>query len=725
MLLGVHIIAFNEADVLDRCLASVRDIADELLVGDTGSTDETSAIAAAYGASVVRVDWQDDFAAARNALLQRARTVWVLVIDADEWLVGDRKALRDELHQIKETALKLSMEHLLDNDGSTAITSEAVRLFRTDQAYRFDGEIHEQLVQTTEERGFVQHKSVDGQRCKSSVKLFHDGYKPENVARKKKAERNFRIITRQLSNRPNDPFCLYNYGVTLCQLGRVKEAAEVMAKALDTAPVQAPYRATLVRDYAKTLMEIGQNAQAVEWLTRESLGYPDYSELHYLLGQCYLALGMLPDACAAFEAATATHCDTELSYIAEKGSGDCLPLTAWGEALLQLGDLPAANKRFEGALAAVPGWEPAIIGIAHAMHMSGKSDEDIDEMSTAFLIKKDEADVLSARARVLTAVGAYRLAAPLWLAAIDSKQLQKTESGEGVSTAAKPADLILAAEALIGEGNLSKAEVILNQAFEAREQATGNELAIIVADKMLCRWAHQEIRPADKSEDDLLSTFRPLMGGREYEWLKEMNARLTSDSPAEIPILPDAACLAWASAWQDRAVRHGLLDLAIRLSTVWTGLSSELSIQLYDHGFLELAAECMLLEYEHTGKLDGEQAYRLGELLYQKRNFNEALALLEQAAEAPRRDAASMRTIERARLGAASACLQLALQALSPEEYSGSRSWDGSWAVTDKERLSVALQRTESCGWQTNWRGVQRRRANEEASETGFLVHDR
>ena len=76
------------ADGLEA-VASVRDLADELVIGDTGSTDGTVAIAREFGARIISVPWRDDFAAARNAVLGEARGDWILQLDADEIIDGD------------------------------------------------------------------------------------------------------------------------------------------------------------------------------------------------------------------------------------------------------------------------------------------------------------------------------------------------------------------------------------------------------------------------------------------------------------------------------------------------------------------------------------------------------------------------------------------------------------------------------------------------------------
>src|SRR5262245_45622306 len=82
--LSFCMIVRDGAPTLGDCLRSVAHLADEMIVVDTGSTDESRDIARAFGATVVDERWRDDFAAARNEYLKRARGRWILVLDADE-----------------------------------------------------------------------------------------------------------------------------------------------------------------------------------------------------------------------------------------------------------------------------------------------------------------------------------------------------------------------------------------------------------------------------------------------------------------------------------------------------------------------------------------------------------------------------------------------------------------------------------------------------------------
>ena len=88
--ISVCMIVKNEEDNITQCLSSVRDVADEIVVVDTGSCDNTLAIAQSFGAKVFSCPWEDNFSIPRNVSLEHAQGEWILMIDADEQL--ERKA---------------------------------------------------------------------------------------------------------------------------------------------------------------------------------------------------------------------------------------------------------------------------------------------------------------------------------------------------------------------------------------------------------------------------------------------------------------------------------------------------------------------------------------------------------------------------------------------------------------------------------------------------------
>src|SRR3989338_7273874 len=82
--ISLCMIVKNEDKFLEQCINSVKNIADEIIIVDTGSTDKTKGIAKKFGAKIIDFKWDDDFSAARNESIKHATKDWILVLDADE-----------------------------------------------------------------------------------------------------------------------------------------------------------------------------------------------------------------------------------------------------------------------------------------------------------------------------------------------------------------------------------------------------------------------------------------------------------------------------------------------------------------------------------------------------------------------------------------------------------------------------------------------------------------
>ena len=157
----------DAAATLAACLESVRGIVDEIMVADTGSTDETIAIARQYHAQVIRVAWTDDFAAARNEALKAVKSDWVLVLDADERLDASAASqIRGLLGEESTAAYQVTVRNYVlslgdriwdraakPNDSKfpfarnypAYVEQESVRLFRHLEEIYFIGRVHESV----------------------------------------------------------------------------------------------------------------------------------------------------------------------------------------------------------------------------------------------------------------------------------------------------------------------------------------------------------------------------------------------------------------------------------------------------------------------------------------------------------------------------------------------------------------------------------------------------
>lgn len=222
MLLSACVIARDEAASLPRCLASLAGLADEVVVYDTGSTDDTVAVAQGAGARVVRGSWPGSFADARNAALGHCRGGWVLSIDADEEaVVVDPAGLRAQLAlvPVDVDALQVSIDNLGAAGLAGAYAHVAERLFRRDRC-TWRGRLHEQLVAD----------ATDGlaiSRHLTALRVRHHGYVPDPVVAQAKAQRNLQLAQAEVE----DP-SLGDRGIALVWLGRALWAAGRSEEAL-------------------------------------------------------------------------------------------------------------------------------------------------------------------------------------------------------------------------------------------------------------------------------------------------------------------------------------------------------------------------------------------------------------------------------------------------------------------------------------------------------------
>ncbi|MFC4777937.1 glycosyltransferase [Paenibacillus sp. GCM10023252] len=723
MLLGVHLIARNEERVIGRCLDSLAGYVDEIVVGDTGSTDGTKDIVRQYGARVVDLTWQDDFAAARNALLLHSRTIWVLVIDADEWVMDGEaiRSAREWLRSQQSSAARVQIDNYTNEEHTELVSYEAVRLLRADQGLEYAGAIHEQLVRPSSREGLASYAYVDGPLC--GIRLGHDGYVPRIMAAKAKAERNRRILEGQLAQGIGGAFARYNMGVTLCQLGRWGEACTSFLAACESVPLYAAYRPVLMLDTGRAMLQTGQHDEAERLLRPEAARYSDYPDLQLLYGQCLQRLGMLPEAAAAYRAAVQAGLElqrrrgtggshmpeatevTELTpaakltevtesipavvstpaasqathYILSKGAATYQAYTALADVTHRLGEAAEALKLYMAALREEPTHADAQSGMANLLQQAGMSDEAIHHHLESYIAAGYQQDYTRLQTTVasrLTGIGGYIEALPLWRSQLD---------------ALNPAQRKQYIECLMGTGQYGEAARLLRlQTMNGEPADEQMELDLI-----LCCW----------TEGHLVTGSAGVVWGEEPMTF-ELRLALMS-----------------------RAVQLGMVRLAAKLASREERLGEELDLLLYDQGYVQAAAY-RLLERMERGPLLPAGLFRLAEILYNRHNYNEALALMEQAAEgvteAEQEQAGSLRT--RAYLGEASCCAALALEAIQLL-YQGEAEaavQDRGALDRDAVKLRASLQRLLGTGWKTEWNGVQRRRMQDHGgAEADFLMHDR
>ncbi len=228
MKLSLCMIVKNEEWWLERCLDGVRGVVDEVVIVDTGSTDRTLEIAAAYHPAVLHHAWQDDFALARNAGLERATGDWILVLDADEELEAESKGrIKGTISSASADGLLLCVRSLMPpGELQTHEDLMITRLFRNRPEYRYEQRIHEQISPSIERHG--------GTVASTDLVIIHHGYAQKSAqGRDLRAERNLRLLEKALAASPNDPYLHYQLGITQKALGHNPTAYASLRRVLE------------------------------------------------------------------------------------------------------------------------------------------------------------------------------------------------------------------------------------------------------------------------------------------------------------------------------------------------------------------------------------------------------------------------------------------------------------------------------------------------------------
>jgi tetratricopeptide (TPR) repeat protein len=306
-------IARDNERTIRAALESIRPWVGELIVVDTGSTDRTPQICAELGARVYRHQWPDSFAAARNLSLQYARGEWVFWMDTDDTMPPDcgQRFSRLVLGPHDDNVLGYVMQVHCPGagpDGQHDVTVvDHLKLFRNRPDLRFEFRIHEQVIPSIRRAG--------GLVQRTDIYVVHSGADHTPAGRRKKLDRDLRLLRLDLAERPDHPFVLFNLGMTHADAGEHGQAVEYLLRAIEVAqPDESQVRkayALLVASYSQ--LERHDDA----W--RTCLGglelFPRDPELLFRAGMLHHHFGRLAEAEQAYLAAQANNDDEHFSSL--------------------------------------------------------------------------------------------------------------------------------------------------------------------------------------------------------------------------------------------------------------------------------------------------------------------------------------------------------------------------------------------------------------------------
>ena len=184
----------NEEEFLPNCLNSIKGVVDEIIIVDTGSTDDTMTIAKNFGAKVYHHPWNDSFSEARNHCLNHASGDWILQIDADEELEqADIPKLRLAISDHRYNGIIIAIQSII-KDGLH--TFYHPRIFRRGKGFYKDI-IHEQTI-------------IEGERLPTEIRLYHHGYNLDGKKMRIKWQRTTHLLKKQIAHNKHDGFAWFN-----------------------------------------------------------------------------------------------------------------------------------------------------------------------------------------------------------------------------------------------------------------------------------------------------------------------------------------------------------------------------------------------------------------------------------------------------------------------------------------------------------------------------------
>jgi glycosyltransferase involved in cell wall biosynthesis len=288
MQISACLIVKNEAANISTCLDSIRKIVQQIIVVDTGSTDNTVELVKTYGAEIYQYEWKNDFSAAKNFALAKAKGEWIIFLDADEYISAETAANVPGIIKQYGKLCDGFITHMsnidIDDDNKLIDAFFVTRIFRRDPDLCFAGTVHEYLMHRKRKNRWYKIE-------RSELELLHTGYSSGRI--RSKCERNLKILHKQLAADPND-VDLYRYLADAYYGTEDYDQAIIYARQdLATGRKEISYASRSYRVLLNSLQRQGADFASQEEVIQESIKafpllpdfYAEYGVLFFNRGQ--------------------------------------------------------------------------------------------------------------------------------------------------------------------------------------------------------------------------------------------------------------------------------------------------------------------------------------------------------------------------------------------------------------------------------------------------------
>lgn len=230
--ISLTMIVKNEENNLAECLDIAKEVVDEIIIVDTGSTDRTIEIAKKYTSKIYEIEWSNDFSYARNEALKYASGDWIIVLDADERLKLPNKFYLKNLleslsNNIGGVICTIVSPHSKPNGEADVHKGRYPRIFKNipNKIY-FEGKVHEQIAPSIRRLGL---EFID-----SDIVIEHLGYNKEQEILDQKVKRNYKLLLDIVKEEPLNGYAWFQMGLSLGRLNLLDKAIECIEFAIKT-----------------------------------------------------------------------------------------------------------------------------------------------------------------------------------------------------------------------------------------------------------------------------------------------------------------------------------------------------------------------------------------------------------------------------------------------------------------------------------------------------------
>lgn len=399
--LSLCMIVRDSARTLPACLASIAPWVDEMVVVDTGSLDETRTIAVQHGAKVFEFPWCDDFAKARNESLRRASGHWLFWMDSDDVIDDENGRKLRELANgpLTEAPTAYVMQvHCPGPPGSCDVTVvDHVKMFRNLPELRFEGRIHEQILPAV--------RRIDGEICWTDVFVVHAGAEHSPEARRRKQQRDLRLLELELADHPDHPFVLFNLGMTYADMDELAQAAEFLRRCLDISPPEESHVRKAYALLVGCMTQLNQDDDARSTVKQGLSLFPNDAELLFRLGILEHRTKNYTAAVAVYEGALEDAGERRFSS-RDRGIAGYKARHNLATIFLELGSHDLAELQWRFALEDTPTYSDGWRGLVATLLETKKYVSLEAEIEKAAACGNfDPIEILIARARLKAALG--------------------------------------------------------------------------------------------------------------------------------------------------------------------------------------------------------------------------------------------------------------------------------------------------------------------------------